>query len=341
MQTPALDILRIKTAGPGTWGALAGMGLGAGIGGLGGASYADSSYEPDPGLAAQKLELQGKMRDIEDSRSILRFIPGQTAELDRVLAQGNDALQMADQAEQHRRSVGNAVGGAGGAILGAGIGGVAGAMGGQALGDLNSMRPTRKLAFAALDIPRTKTAFWGGAIHGIMGLPYSQGQRAAISEAPQELTDAEYNHVTGGFNNAIATVPRAVGHSFLGAGAGALAGGILGGSTGIGLDELDSNGGSHTEDFAQGGAIGGAILGGLAGGAHGTYTAARDNTAENIEAVDTNQTVANRHPVAVAGGTALMAIPTAMNLGLNLPMNALMGGLGHGIEALRGRGYRG
>ena len=197
----------------------------------------------------------------------------------------------------------------------------------------------------ALDVLRTKTAFWGGAIHGLMGLPFSQGQRAAVRDAPRELTDEEYNRATGGFSNAIAPIPRGVGHSFLGAGVGALAGAGLGGLAALGVDGLGQGGADLSSkdytDFAVGGALGGGTLGALGGAAHGTYTGARDNTAENIEAIDTDQTVADRHPVAVAGGSALMAVPTAMNLGLNLPLNALMGGLGHGVEALRGRGYRG
>jgi hypothetical protein len=193
----------------------------------------------------------------------------------------------------------------------------------------------------ASQVLRAKTAFWGGAVHGLMGIPFAAGQRAAVEQSPRQLTDAQYDQVTGGFAPAAAAAPRAIGEGLLGA----AIGGGLGLGAGLGLDAMATDGSASVpfdvpdlgpSAAGSAGLLAGGAAGLLGGVAHGTYASARNGTTESIEHLGDGSTIASRHPVLTGLGGANAVLSAALNP-LAVPVQAALGGIGHGFEHLRGR----
>lgn len=184
-------------------------------------------------------------------------------------------------------------------------------------------------------------AFWTGAVQGISALPFVTGQRHAVENHPRELTDAEYDHVTDGLDNAAAAEPRIMGQALVGGAGGAMLGAAAQTMFGGHMDVADNEAAGHwlPESLqAAPWALGGGLAGAGAGVVHGAYMGAKNQTTENIDHLDDGTTVADRHPWATNAGKVLVGANAVLNP-VSIATNAMFGGATHGIETLRGRAH--
>lgn len=257
--TPALDVLRSKTAGG--WGTLGGMALGAGLGG-----YAGHASIDHPGImdavhvenAADGLDNHGMGSEIKRPSYETMATSGGP---DVQISSGDDTSHsvpasvlnhtraVLDHVADSDRSLATGVGAAGGAL--------AGGLAGQALTSRDPREQQYPSAVAALQhkmadmFPR----FLGGAVGG--GIPGAliggTGMRHGADEAlrdnpgvPYEVADEARNN-SGFLSGLKATLPM-------------VGGSVLGALTGAGIGAID--GGHHA---VENDAAMGTVAGGVAG----------------------------------------------------------------------------